>query len=160
MQCRQPSLEGTGEIKLRRLVKEALRMRPDRIVVGEVREAESLDLLIALNSGLARSVHDPCEQRTDAVTKICTLPLLAGENISSQFVLPTVAACIDLVVHCDRTPSGRRHVAEILALGRRVENGVIETSSVFGRRNGELALMPSADLSTTNSSGPASTSRT
>ncbi len=52
MQCRQPSLEGTGEIKLRRLVKEALRMRPSRIVVREVRQEESLDLLIALNSGL------------------------------------------------------------------------------------------------------------
>ena len=52
MQCRQPSLEGTGEITLRRLIKESLRMRPDRLVVGEVREAESLDLLIALNSGL------------------------------------------------------------------------------------------------------------
>ena len=56
MQCRQPSLEGTGEIKLRRLVKEALRMRPSRILVGEVRQEESLDLLIALNSGLA-DVH-------------------------------------------------------------------------------------------------------
>ena len=52
MQCRQPSLEGTGEIPLRRLVKEALRMRPSRIIVGEVRQAESLDLLIALNSGV------------------------------------------------------------------------------------------------------------
>jgi hypothetical protein len=50
MQCRQESLEGTGEIKLRRLVKEALRMRPSRIIVGEVRQEESLDLLIALNS--------------------------------------------------------------------------------------------------------------
>jgi pilus assembly protein CpaF len=52
LQCRQPSLEGTGEIKLRRLVKEALRMRPSRIIVGEVRQEKSLDLLIALNSGL------------------------------------------------------------------------------------------------------------
>lgn len=52
LQCRQPNLEGEGEIPLRRLVKEALRMRPDRLVVGEVREAESLDMLIALNSGL------------------------------------------------------------------------------------------------------------
>lgn len=54
MQCRQPSLEGTGEVPLRRLVKEALRMRPGRIIVGEVRQEESLDLLIALNSGLPR----------------------------------------------------------------------------------------------------------
>ena len=58
MQCRQPSLEGTGEITLRRLIKEALRMRPDRLVVGEVREAESLDLLIALNSGLPELLFD------------------------------------------------------------------------------------------------------
>ncbi|MGV8877183.1 MAG: CpaF family protein, partial [Rhodoglobus sp.] len=59
MQCRQPSLEGSGEISLRRLIKEALRMRPDRLVVGEVRDAESLDLLIALNSGLPgmSSIH-------------------------------------------------------------------------------------------------------
>ncbi|MBD4427891.1 CpaF family protein, partial [Xanthomonas citri pv. citri] len=53
LQCRQPNLEGHGEIPLRRLVKEALRMRPDRLIVGEVREAEALDMLVALNSGLA-----------------------------------------------------------------------------------------------------------
>lgn len=64
LQCRQPNLEGTGEIPLRRLVKEALRMRPDRLIVGEVREAESLDMLIALNSGLpetgSESICEPC----------------------------------------------------------------------------------------------------
>ena len=63
MQCRQPSLEGTGEVPLRRLVKEALRMRPSRIVVGEVRQAESLDLLIALNSGLPHIVNRHCKMR-------------------------------------------------------------------------------------------------
>src|SRR5690606_41518776 len=52
MQCRQPNLEGQGEVKLRRLVKEPLRMRPDRIIIGEVREAESFDMLIALNAGI------------------------------------------------------------------------------------------------------------
>lgn len=83
MQCRQPNLEGTGEIPLRRLVKEALRMRPDRLVVGEVREAESLDMLIALNSGLPGMCSLHANSARDAVTKICTLPLLAGENISS-----------------------------------------------------------------------------
>src|SRR5699024_6933950 len=59
MQCRQPNLEGIGEISLRSLVKEALRMRPDRIIVGEVREAEALDMLVAMNAGLAGmcSVH-------------------------------------------------------------------------------------------------------
>ncbi|WP_457950659.1 CpaF family protein [Pseudarthrobacter sp. alpha12b] len=60
LQCRQPNLEGEGEIPLRRLVKEALRMRPDRLVVGEVREAESLDMLIALNSGFPNITHAQC----------------------------------------------------------------------------------------------------
>ncbi|CAI3801036.1 CpaF family protein [Pseudarthrobacter sp. MM222] len=138
LQCRQPNLEGEGEIPLRRLVKEALRMRPDRLVVGEVREAESLDMLIALNSGLPGMCTIHANSAHDAVTKLCTLPLLAGENISSAFVVPTVASCIDLVVHCSRHANGRRQVTEILALGRRVENGIIESSMVFAMANGQL----------------------
>ncbi|MBG6223694.1 pilus assembly protein CpaF [Arthrobacter sp. CAN_A2] len=140
LQCRQPNLEGQGEIPLRRLVKEALRMRPDRLIVGEVREAESLDMLIALNSGLPGMCSVHANSAHDAITKICTLPLLAGENISSSFVVPTVASCIDLVVHCARLPGGQRRVTEIMALGRRVENGVIESSPVFTRIDGSLEL--------------------
>ncbi|KHL04988.1 CpaF family protein [Sinomonas humi] len=138
LQCRQANLEGTGEIPLRRLVKEALRMRPDRLVVGEVREAESLDMLIALNAGLPGMCTIHANSARNAITKLCTLPLLAGPNISSEFIVPTVAACIDLVVHCTRTSTGHRQVGEILALGERVENGLIETSSVFARVDGAL----------------------
>ncbi len=149
LQCRQPNLEGQGEIPLRRLVKEALRMRPDRLVVGEVREAESLDMLIALNSGLPGMCTVHANSAHDAVTKICTLPLLAGDNISSAFVVPTVASCIDLVVHCSRLPNGRRQVTEILSLGRRVENGIIESSMVFDLSGGQLRpranSMPAAE---------------
>lgn len=149
LQCRQPNLEGHGEIPLRRLVKEALRMRPDRLIVGEVREAECLDMLIALNSGLPGMCSVHANSAHDAITKICTLPLLAGENISSSFVVPTVASCIDLVVHCARLPGGQRRVMEIMALGRRVENGVIESSSIFHRVDGTLELtatgMPAED---------------
>ncbi|QCB96965.1 CpaF family protein [Arthrobacter sp. PAMC25564] len=149
LQCRQPNLEGEGEIPLRRLVKEALRMRPDRLVVGEVREAERLDMLIALNSGLPGMCTVHANSAHDAVTKICTLPLLAGENISSAFVVPTVASCIDLVVHCSRHANGRRQVTEILSLGRRVENGIIESSMVFAMTDGQLQpkanSMPAAE---------------
>lgn len=81
LQCRQPNLEGHGEIPLRRLVKEALRMRPGRLIVGEVREAEALDMLVALNSGLAGMCTIHANSAADALTKLCTLPLLAGENI-------------------------------------------------------------------------------
>ncbi|QOI62778.1 CpaF family protein [Arthrobacter sp. TES] len=138
LQCRQANLEGEGEIPMRKLVKEALRMRPERLVVGEVREAESLDMLIALNSGLPGMCTVHANSAHDAVTKICILPLLAGSNISSAFVVPTVASCIDLVVHCSRHTTGRRQVTEILSLGRRVENGVIESSPVFQMSEGRL----------------------
>lgn len=136
MQCRQPSLEGTGEITLRRLIKEALRMRPDRIVVGEVREAEALDLLIALNSGVPGACSIHANSARDALVKLCTLPLLAGRNIDAGFVVPTVASAIDLVVHCELQRSGRRRVKEILAptgalSAPAVEGGVIEATRLF-----------------------------
>ena len=131
LQCRQPSLEGTGEVPLRRLVKEALRMRPSRIIVGEVRQEESLDLLIALNSGLPGMCTVHANSAREAVTKMCTLPLLAGENVSAGFVVPTVASSIDLVVHVELSGDGRRRVREVLAVPGRAEDGVVETASVF-----------------------------
>ncbi len=80
LQTRQTGLEGTGEIKLRHLVKESLRMRPSRIVVGEVRAEECLDLLLALNSGLPGMATVHANSAREALVKLCTLPLLAGDN--------------------------------------------------------------------------------
>jgi pilus assembly protein CpaF len=138
MQTRQANLEGTGEIRLRRLVKEALRMRPDRLLVGEVRQEECLDLLIALNSGLPGMCTIHANSAREAVTKLCTLPLLAGENVSHSFVVPTVAASVDLVVHLARDGAGHRQVREIVALPGRVEGDTVETADVFTRRGGAL----------------------
>jgi pilus assembly protein CpaF len=130
MQTRQPNLEDVGEISLRRLVKEALRMRPGRIVVGEVRQAESFDLLIALNSGLPGlcTIHSNSAQ--DAISKLCTLPLLAGTNITSEFVIPTVGSCIDLVIHCRMLPSGKRVVEEIATVSFNSKTAEIDVESV------------------------------
>lgn len=138
MQCRQPSLEGTGEIPLRRLVKEALRMRPSRIIVGEVRQEESLDLLLALNSGVPGMCTVHANSAREAVTKMCTLPLLAGENVSSRFVVPTVASSVDLVVHVALESDGRRRVREVVAVPGRAEGGVIEVADLFVTKGGEL----------------------
>lgn len=113
MQARQPNLEGNGEIPLRRLVKEALRMRPERLVIGEVREAEALDLLIAMNSGVSGACTIHANSAAAAITKLCTLPLLAGPNISAEFVRRTVADAVDLVIHCQYLPDGSRRVSEI-----------------------------------------------
>ncbi|HRA49436.1 MAG TPA: ATPase, T2SS/T4P/T4SS family [Actinotalea sp.] len=138
LQCRQPSLEGTGEITLRRLVKEALRMRPSRIIIGEVREAESLDMLIALNAGVPGMCTVHANSAREALTKICTLPLLAGENVTAGFVVPTVATAIDLVVHLDVDARGRRRTREVVAVPGRVEGGVVETADVFHLRGDRL----------------------
>jgi pilus assembly protein CpaF len=138
MQTRQPNLEGTGEVRLRRLVKEALRMRPDRIIVGEVRQEECLDLLIALNSGLPGMCSIHANSAREAVVKMCTLPLLAGENVSHSFVVPTVASSIDLVVHTETTREGRRRVSEVVGVPGRVEGDVVETSQIYASRGEEL----------------------
>ena len=138
MQTRQPNLEGAGEIPLRRLVKEALRMRHSRIVVGEVRQEECLDLLIALNSGLPGMCTLHANSAREAVVKMCTLPLLAGENIGTAFVVPTVAASVDLVVHVATDAAGQRRVREVVALPGRAEDGVVETADVFTTRAGRL----------------------
>ena len=131
LQCRQPSLEGTGEIPLRRLVKEALRMRPNRILIGEVREAEALDMLVALNAGVPGLCTIHANSAREALTKICTLPLLAGENVSDRFVVPTVAAAIDLVLHLEVDHGGRRRVREIVGVPGRAEGGIVETADLF-----------------------------
>lgn len=138
MQTRQAGLEGTGGIDLRVLVKEALRMRPSRIIVGEVRAAECLDLLLALNAGLPGMASIHANSARQALTKLCTLPLLAGENIGARFVVPTVATSVDLVVHTAMGPDGSRAVREIVAVTGRVENGIIESEPVFTRRRGAL----------------------
>ncbi len=149
LQTRQAGLEGTGEVRLRDLVKESLRMRPSRIIVGEVRAEECLDLLLALNSGIPGMCTLHANSAREGLVKMCTLPLLAGENISAQFVQPTVAASVDLVVHLGLDISGHRRVTEIVAVPGRVEGGVIETEAIFVRGAEGLArrggMPPRAD---------------
>src|SRR5690625_319017 len=142
MQTRGANLEGSGEVPLRRLVKEALRMRPDRLLIGEVREAEALDLLIALNSGIPGMATIHANSAREAITKICTLPLLAGENITDRFVVPTVANAIDLVIHLGHSRDGKRFTEEIVHISGRVEGSVIESSSLFKHDGFSLRRTP------------------
>lgn len=74
----------------------------------------------------------------EAITKLCTLPLLAGENVSHNFVVPTVAASIDLVVHVVRDALGHRRIREIVAVPGRVEGDVVETADIFVNRDDRL----------------------
>lgn len=137
LQTRQPNLEGKGEIDLRRLIVEALRMRPDRLIVGEVRQKEALDLLVALNSGLPGMTSIHANSAHEALSKLTTLPLLAGDNVSHSFVVPTVAASIDLIVHLGQD-KGRRRTLAIVGVTGRVEGAQIETEVLWDARTGEL----------------------
>ena len=113
-------------------------MRPSRIIVGEVRAAECLDRLLALTAGLPGMASVHANSAREALVKLCTLPLLAGENISARFVVPTVASSVDLVVHLDLDHDGVRRVREVVAVPGRIENDTIETESVFHHVGGEL----------------------
>jgi pilus assembly protein CpaF len=140
LQTRSANLQGDGEISLRKLVKEALRMRPSRIIVGEVREAEALDLLIALNSGLPGMGTIHANSAHDAIMKLQTLPLLAGSNISHDFIVPTVASAIDLVIQISMDASGMRRIVEIAYLTGRTERNRIEIENVWRYLDGEYLL--------------------
>jgi pilus assembly protein CpaF len=107
-------------------------------VVGEVRQEEALDLLIALNSGLPGMCTVHANSAREAVTKLCTLPLLAGGNVSASFVTPTVATSVDLVVHVVKDGNGRRRVTEIAALSGRCERDVVEVAQLFRSDSGAL----------------------
>jgi len=113
-------------------------MRPSRILVGEVRAEECLDLLLALNAGVPGMCTLHANSAREALVKMCTLPLLAGENVSARFVVPTVAASVDLVVHLGIDQHGVRRVNEIVGVPGRVEHDVIEVEPIFERRSGEL----------------------
>jgi len=115
-------------------VKEALRMRPDRLVVGEVRDAEALDLVLALNTGVPGAATVHANSAREALVKLSSLPLLAGRNIDAGFILPAVARGVQLVAHCARAADGSRHVVEIIATTGRVVDGDIEARTVYGGR--------------------------
>jgi pilus assembly protein CpaF len=134
LEARPPNLEGRGEVTIRQLVRNALRMRPDRIVVGEVRGAEALDLLQAMNTGHDGSlstVH--ANSPADALRRLETLALMAGVGLPHDAVREQVASAVDLVVHQSRMPDGRRSVASIAEVVR-VAGGVGTRELLAGGR--------------------------
>jgi pilus assembly protein CpaF len=131
MQTRGASLDGVGEVSIRRLIKEALRMRPSRLIIGEIREAESLDLLIALNSGIPGMATIHANSAREAIRKLQVLPMLAGENITQEFITPAVANAIDYVIHVGLDQDGTRRLLQLCKVNKRVENLNIEIDDVY-----------------------------
>jgi pilus assembly protein CpaF len=115
LESRPPGVEGRGEVTIRDLLRNALRMRPDRIVIGEVRGAEALDLLTALNTGhdgALSTVH--ASSARDAIARLETLALMAGVGLPHEAIAQQVRRGVDVIVHLERATDGGRRVAEIL----------------------------------------------
>lgn len=138
LQTRPGNIEGRGEVTLRDLVRETLRMRPECLIVGEVRGPEALDLLLALNAGVPGMATVHANSAREALGKLTMLPLLAGENVTTDFVVPTLASSVDLVCHVERDADGRRRVGEILHLPGRVEGDRIEVSPLWSTSRGRI----------------------
>jgi pilus assembly protein CpaF len=119
LESRPAGVEGRGEVTIRDLLRNALRMRPDRIVIGEVRGAEALDLLTALNTGhrgALSTVH--ANSPDDALARLETLALMAGLGLPHEAIATQVRRGIDLVVHLERLAGGARRVTEIAEVTR------------------------------------------
>jgi pilus assembly protein CpaF len=131
LESRPPNVEGKGEIRIRELVRNALRMRPDRVVVGEVRGAETLDMLQAMNTGHDGSlttIHANAPR--DALSRLETLVLTAGVDLPLRAIREQIASAFDLVVQVSRLIDGSRritHVTEVVGL----ESEVIMLQDVF-----------------------------
>jgi pilus assembly protein CpaF len=114
LESRPASVEGRGEVTIRDLLRNALRMRPDRIVIGEVRGAEALDLLTALNTGhdgALSTVH--ANSPADALRRVETLALMAGVGLPHEAIREQLARGVDIVVHMARRQGGARQVTEV-----------------------------------------------
>jgi pilus assembly protein CpaF len=131
MECRPPNIEGKGEIAIRDLVRNALRMRPDRIVVGEVRGGEALDMLQAMNTGHEGSISTiHANSPRDALSRLETMVLMAGMDLPIRAIREQIAAAIDIIVHQSRLKDGTRRVTHVTEVSG-MEGDVITLQDIF-----------------------------
>lgn len=142
LESRPANLEGRGEITIRQLVRNALRMRPDRIILGEVRGAEALDLLMALNTGHDGSLSTAhANGPRDALARLETMTLMAGTELPLRAVREQIASAVQIVLHQERARDGSRrvtHISEITPLA----GDVIGLQDIFRWDTAHAALHP------------------
>ena len=142
LEARPPNIEGNGEITIRDLVRNALRMRPDRIIVGEVRGAEALDMLQAMNTGHDGSlttVHANAPR--DALARLETMVLMAGFDLPTRAIREQIASALNLIVHVERFRDGSRrisHVTEVVGM----EGDIITLQDIYRYDYKAMALVP------------------
>jgi pilus assembly protein CpaF len=131
LESRPPNIEGKGQVSIRDLVRNSLRMRPDRIVVGEVRGAEALDMLQAMNTGHDGSISTiHCNSPRDALSRLETITMMAGMELSAKAIREQIASALQLIVYQARLKDGTRrftHVTEVAGM----EGEVITLQDIF-----------------------------
>jgi pilus assembly protein CpaF len=135
LEARPPNVEGRGHVSIRDLVRNALRMRPDRIIVGECRSGEALDMLQAMNTGHEGSmttVH--ANSPRDALSRLETMVLMAGFDLPVRAIREQIAAALDVIMHVDRLPDGRRVVTALTEV-QGLEGDVILLQDLFTFRH-------------------------
>jgi pilus assembly protein CpaF len=131
METRMPNVDGVGGVITRDLVRNALRMRPDRIVVGEVRSGEALDMLQAMNTGHDGSLTTlHANSPRDAIARLETMSMMAGLELPLMAIRTQIAAAIDLIVHMERLTDGTRKVTHITEVPR-MEGDIVTLSDIF-----------------------------
>ncbi len=146
LEARPPNVEGAGEVTVRQLVRNALRMRPDRIVVGEVRGGEALDMLQAMNTGHEGSMSTAhANSPRDLLTRLETMALMSDVDLPVAHVREQLASALDLVVHTARLSGGRRGVVRVTAV-EGLRGGAVATADVFVWHRQEGGLVPTGVL--------------
>jgi pilus assembly protein CpaF len=131
LEYRPPNIEGKGEITVRDLVRNALRMRPDRIIVGEVRGSEALDMLQAMNTGHDGSISTVhANTPRDVISRLETMTLMAGMDLTVRAVREQVASAIDLIIHLARMKDGTRRVTQVTEVVS-MEGDVVTLQDVY-----------------------------
>jgi pilus assembly protein CpaF len=131
LEARPPNVEGAGEVTVRQLVRNALRMRPDRIIVGEVRGGEALDMLQAMNTGHEGSLSTAhANSPRDLVSRLETMALMSDVELPVSHLREQIAGALDLIVHMSRTSDGTRVVAKISAV-EGLRSGAVLLEDIF-----------------------------
>jgi pilus assembly protein CpaF len=131
LESRPPNVEGRGEVTTRDLVRNSLRMRPDRIIVGEVRGPEALDMLQAMNTGHEGSISTVhCNSPRDALSRLETMVLMAGVDLPSRAIREQISSAIDLILHIHRFRDGSRRITQVTEVGS-MEGDVITTTDIY-----------------------------
>lgn len=139
-ESRSANIDGKGEVTIRQLVKESLRERPDRIIVGEVRDAAALDMMQAMNTGHEGSITTGhANNAIDMLKRVETMAMMAGERLPLSAVRNQIASAIDIIIHQERLNDGKRRTTEIVSVeGLKDEEFVTKTILRYDRKKDKL----------------------